>query len=99
MHVQSGRGEDEDGVAFGEDAAGEISEALEVAAAMMPADPRPVIEALHGKMEILGGLEFDDRQAAVAGDAQQIDDGAVGGGKGGHLRVEQAWGPGARRAG
>ncbi len=39
-------------------------------------------------MEILGGFEFDDGEAVVAGDAQQIDDSAVGCGKGGHLWVE-----------
>ncbi len=56
MHVQGGRGEDEDGIALGEDASGEISGALEVAASMVLADSRPVIQALHGEVEILGGL-------------------------------------------
>jgi len=86
--MQGRRGENQDGIALGENTAGKVSETLEIAPAMMPSHPRPVIEALHWEMEIFGGLQFDYGKAAIAGDAEQIDHGAVSSGKGRHLRIK-----------
>ena len=86
--MQSGRGEDENRIAFGENASRKVAGSLELTATLVPAHACPVVEALHGKMEVLGGLQFNDGEAALAGDAEQVDDGAVAGGKGGNLRIE-----------
>ena len=60
---------------------------------VMVADADPVVEALEGEVEVIVGLEFDDGEAAGfrtggAGDAEEVEHAAVGGGDGGDLGVD-----------
>src|SRR5664279_5034146 len=41
-------------------------------------------------MDVLVGLEFEDSETAVEGAGEHVDHGAVGGGEGGNLRVDEA---------
>jgi len=43
-----------------------MAEFRKLAALVVPADARPVIQALQGKVNVFIGLEFDDRKTAVA---------------------------------
>ena len=52
------------------------------------AHANPVVERLQGKMQIFVGLEFDDDEAAVAVEGEQIEHAAIAGRKRGDLRVE-----------
>src|SRR5271168_3700414 len=52
--------------------AGEIAVTSDVAVRLMPANARPVVGGLQGQVDILGGLQFQDGQAARARDAQQV---------------------------
>ena len=51
-------------------------------------DAEPVVEALQGEVEILGGLEFDDGEAAMAIGGEEVDEIAILGGEGGNLSVD-----------
>jgi len=39
----------------------------------------PVVEALEGEVEIVVGFEFDDGEAAVGGDAEEVEQATIGG--------------------
>ena len=48
----------------------EIAVAREVSLRLMPANARPVVGGLEGEIDIFGGLQFQNGEAAAAGDAQ-----------------------------
>jgi len=51
----------------GEFAAGEIAVPGEALVELVPADPRPVVEALQRQVNVFVGLEFQDGQTARRG--------------------------------
>ncbi len=60
---------------------------------VMPADADPVVEALEGEMEVVVSFELDDGEAAGlraggAGDGEEVEHAAVGGGEGRDLGVD-----------
>ena len=67
MDVERWRYQLEQRLFKGELTIGEISEAGKFCATVVPCYSGPVIEALQGQVDILVGLELDDRQAAVVG--------------------------------
>jgi len=87
MDVQRGGYEVEARWERGELDAAEVAVALELAEAgggvgglqMVVADADPVVEALQGQVEIVVGFELDDGEAAVGGDAEEVEEAAVAG--------------------
>lgn len=57
---------------------GEVAAIPKLAAVEVPFDPHPIIESLQREMHVLGGLELDDGQPALAVGREQVDDAAVG---------------------
>ena len=55
----------------------------------MLAHAHPIIERLQSKMEIFIGLDFHDHQTAIPAHSQQVEYGAIGRGKCGHLGVHR----------
>lgn len=76
----------------------EVSDAAEGSGAglgigeMVVANADPVVEALQGEVEVFVGFEFDDGEAVVAGDGEEIEHAAIevaaGAGEGGDLGVD-----------
>lgn len=62
-----------DVVAVGESVAGVRIGGLGV----VPADANPVVEALESEVEIFRGFEFEDGEASVAGDGEEVEHAAV----------------------
>ena len=52
------------------------------------AHANPIVESLQGQVQIFVGLEFDDRETAVAIEGEQVEHAAIAGGECGNLRVE-----------
>ena len=52
------------------------------------ADADPVVETLEGEVQILRGFEFEDGEAAVAGDGEEVEHAAVACLEGGDLGVD-----------
>jgi len=85
MDVQRGGYEVEAGWERGELDAAEVAVALELAEAsggvgglqVVLANADPVVEALEGEVEIVVGFELDDGEAAVGGDAEEVEEAAV----------------------
>src|SRR5271167_307765 len=90
MGAQGGGDEVEKGRRFGKLTAGEVAVADEAAVLLVPAHARPVVEALEREMNVLVGLQLEDGEAAIEGAGEDVDHGAVGGGEGGNLRVDEA---------
>jgi len=88
MDVQGGSDQKQQGLSRTEFAKWKVSEALELAASMVPGHARPIVQTLQGQVNVFIGLEFDDTEPARAGDGQHINHGAVGGGKSGYLGIE-----------
>ena len=96
MYVQSGTDQGKARRQRREPDAGEVAVALELAEAgdrvgilhVVPAYADPVVEPLQGKLWVFGGFEFNDGEAAIRGDGQQVEHAAIGGGEGGDLRVD-----------
>ena len=61
---------------------------MEVIPFVVPSYAQPVVHCLQRQVDILGRLEFHNRQAAVARHAQQIDYPTIARCKGRHLRVD-----------
>ena len=59
----------------------------EAAILLVPADAGPVVEALQHQMKVVIGLQFENGETAVDGQAQHVEHGAIGSSKGGYLRV------------
>ena len=57
----------------------------------VPRHAHPVIEGLHGKMNILRNFQLQHCQAAVPANGQQIDCIAVGGGRREDLAVDRSF--------
>ena len=68
---------------------GKIAVGRELIAVEVPFDAQPVIEGLQGKLQVGGGFQFQDGQAAGALDGQQVEDAAVAAGEGRHLVVDR----------
>ena len=68
MHVQSGSDQEQQRLSRAEFAEGKVSEALELAASVVPGHARPVIQTLHGQVNVFVGLEFDDGEPPCTGD-------------------------------
>src|SRR5271169_3400341 len=90
MCAQGGGHEIQQRRRVGEFASGEVALSNEAAVLLVPAHTSPVVETLKWEMDVLIGLEFEDREATVEGAGKDIDHGAVGGSEGGHLRVDEA---------
>jgi len=101
VDVQCGGDEVETRRLRGERDVAEVSVALELAGSqgetggrvsgreVVVADADPVVEALECEVEVVVGFELDDGEAAIGGDAEQVEEAAVGGaGDGGDLRVD-----------
>src|SRR5258708_29904919 len=58
---------------------GEIAIAREVSLRLVPADARPVVGGLKREIHIFRGFQFEDGKAAIACDAQEIQDAALAG--------------------
>ena len=52
---------------------------LELAARVMPLDPRPIVDTLQRQMYIFVSLQFDDRQTSRACYRQNVDHRAIRG--------------------
>jgi len=104
MDVEGGGYEEEVRGSWGEAGVGEVAVLLEVAEAgegarggigvgeVVVANADPVVEALEGEVEVFGGFEFNEREAVVAGDGEEVEQAAVevgaGAGEGGDLGVD-----------
>ena len=55
---------------------------------VMGAHTHPVVEPLQGEVQVFVGLELDDCEAAVTGDAEQVEHAAVAGRECRHLGVD-----------
>src|SRR5579863_5945059 len=60
--------------------AGKIAVASDVAVRLMTANARPVVGGLQRQVDIFGGLQFQDGQAARSRDAQQVENAVAPGG-------------------
>src|ERR1700733_7767156 len=100
MNSQRGRGERKARWQRGNFGAGKIALPLEgrqgpgVACDDLPvliqcADANPIVEGLHGQMQILIGLQFDNGKSAFAIESQQVEHAAVSGGQSRHLAQKQ----------
>ena len=49
--------------------------------------PDPVIEGLHGEVQVFLGFQFNDGEAGVAVEGEQIEHAAIAAGKRRHLRI------------
>src|ERR1039458_1728932 len=78
------------GSSVGELASGEIAVAEEASVLLVPAHAGPVVEALEREMNVFVGLELEDGEATVVGAGEHVDHGAIAGGEGGHLRIDEA---------
>jgi len=85
MDVQGRRDQVEQRLFRRQLAVGEMSKAGKFCARVVPRYSRPIVEALQRQVDIFVGFEFDDREAAVARDGQDVKHGAVGGGECGDL--------------
>jgi len=59
----------------------EVAAAGEFAGAVEGADAGPVVEGLEGEVEVVVGLEFEDGEAALASDGEEVEEGAAGCGR------------------
>ena len=59
--------------------AGEITELLEIAFALVAADAEPIVDGLNGQLNIFGCFQFDYDETATARDAEKIDHAAISG--------------------
>lgn len=91
-----GGGDEEDARRFAaDDVSGEVAETFEITGFEMFADTQPIVEGLKRELEIGGGFELDDDEAASVVDAKQIDDAAIAGSEDGDLSID---GLGAERS-
>jgi hypothetical protein len=88
MEGEGGGDEEEAGRLFEEGERGEVVEGGEVTGGGMVGDAHPVVEGLEGEVDVLGGLDFDDGEAAGAVDGEDVGDAAVDAGDGDDLGVE-----------
>jgi hypothetical protein len=58
---------------------GEITVTGEIASLLMAADSRPIVSCLQGQIQSFGGLQFQNGEAAEAGDAKKIQDSVLRG--------------------
>src|SRR5580704_19453910 len=65
-----------------------ISEAAKVVLIVMKAHAQPVVDGLHHQVNVFGSFQFQNGQAAVTSNAEQIDDAAVAGRKCRNLRID-----------
>src|SRR6516225_991183 len=66
----------------------EITEFPELSAVVEPLDAQPVVQALHQQIDLLLKLQFDNGQAALARDAENVNHPPVDPGEGRNLRVD-----------
>jgi hypothetical protein len=78
VDVEGGRDAVEERVLCGELDAGEIAAAGNFSGAVEHADAGPVVERLQRQVEVVVGFEFEDGEAAVAGDGDEVEHGAGG---------------------
>ena len=88
MHMQSGRHQEEQRLVGAQLSSRKVSEALELAAGLVPRHSRPVVQTLQGQVNILVGLEFDDGEASLPGDGEHVDHGAIGSRKRRYLGIQ-----------
>src|SRR5258708_22095650 len=67
---------------------GEIAVAREVSLRLVPANARPVVGGLKREIHIFRGFQFEDGKAAIARDAQEIQDAALAGNLSEYLFVD-----------
>src|SRR5258707_15043348 len=67
---------------------GEIAVAREVSLRLVPANSRPVVGGLEWEIHIFRGFQFEDGKAAIACDAQEIQDAALAGNLSEYLFVD-----------
>ena len=68
--------------------AGEIAVLVELGAVDVPLDAHPVVEGLERKVDVLGGFQFEHRQAAGSVGCEEIKHAAIHRGEGRDLAVE-----------
>ena len=88
MELERGRDEEDAGILAAERDAGEVAEAFEIAGVEVAADAHPVIERLKGQLEVHGRLQFEDGEATVVIDSEEVGDAAVAAVEDGHLTIE-----------
>ena len=88
MEFERGGDQEQAGAVGGDGVAGEIAVGGELAAFGVPSDAHPVVEGLEGQMDVFGGLDFKDDEAARAFNREQVGDAAVEPGEGWNLAVD-----------
>ena len=68
--------------------AGEVAVGGELVAFGVPGDAHPIVEGLEREMDVFGGFDFEDDEAAGAFNRKQVSDAAVDAGEGGDLAVD-----------
>ena len=89
MKIERGRDQKQARWVGAEGDIGEIATGGEFAAVEVPLDADPIIQGLQGKVEVGGGFQFNDRQAAGAVDGEEVEDTAVTAGEGRDLALDR----------
>ena len=99
VDAEGGGNQEEARVGGAEADAGEVAVTLELAEAavlaglgvgvlgVVKADADPVVETLEGELGVFVGFDFEDGEATVVVDGEQVEHAAVAGGEGGNLGV------------
>lgn len=60
--------------------AGEITVTLQITRLLMPADARPIVRRLQWQVQIFGGFQLQNGEAAGSGGAQKVENSVLRGG-------------------
>lgn len=77
MYVQCRRDQEKQGLSVTQFNPGKVSEAMKLATGMVPGHAGPVVQTLHGQVDVFICLEFDHRQTVRAGHRKDVNHGAV----------------------
>src|SRR6185436_16601315 len=68
-----------------------VTAGLKLVSRIVPANPEPIVEALHRQFNVLADLEFQNDQAAFTGDTQDVNHPAITAKECGNLRINKTW--------
>jgi hypothetical protein len=91
MKSQRGRNQVDERSRFLQCDPGEIAVASNFSAQQLSPDAEPVVRGLQGKVNVLAGFQFDDREPARARDREKIENAVFAAGIGENLSVDETW--------
>lgn len=78
MHMEGRGNEKQEGILGREFDAGKVATACDLSSLVERAHTSPVVEGLQGQMQVVVGFQFEDGEAALARDGEQIQQGSAG---------------------